>query len=40
MPLFEPPMATIGQRPKRYGESIYTYYRDSVGPGIVAELKG
>jgi hypothetical protein len=36
MPLFEPSAAPIGQRAKRYGEPIYTYYRDSERPGIVA----
>jgi hypothetical protein len=36
MPLFEPSTAAIGQRPKRYGESIYTYYRDSERSGMVA----
>ena len=36
MPLFEPSAASIGQRAKRYGEPIYTYYRDSERPGIVA----
>ena len=34
--LFEPSTAPIGQRAKRYGEPIYTYYRDSERPGIVA----
>ena len=36
MPLFEPSAPPIGQRAKRYGEPIYTYYRDSERPGIVA----
>ena len=36
MPLFEPSAAPIGPRPKRYGESIYAYYRDSERPGIAA----
>lgn len=36
MPLFEPSAAPSGQRPKRYGESIYVYYRDSERPGVVA----
>ena len=36
MSLFEPSAAPIGQRAKRYGEPIYTYYRDSERPGIVA----
>ena len=35
MPLFEPSTLPIGQRPKRYGEPIYTYYRDSERAGIV-----
>lgn len=36
MPLFEPPATAAGQRPKRYGESIYAYYRDSERAGVVA----
>jgi hypothetical protein len=36
MPLFEPSTTPAGQRPKRYGESIYAYYRDSERPGVVA----
>ena len=36
MPLFEPSTAPIGERPKRYGESNYAYYRDSERPGVVA----
>lgn len=34
MPLFEPSTLPIGQRPKRYGEPIYTYYRDSERAGV------
>lgn len=36
MPLFEPSAAPIGQRAKRHGEPIYSYYRDTERPGIVA----
>jgi hypothetical protein len=36
MPLFEPSTTPAGQRPKRYGESIYAYYRDSERPGVIA----
>jgi hypothetical protein len=36
MTLFEPSTAPIGQRPKRYGEPIYAYYRDSERPGVAA----
>jgi hypothetical protein len=36
MPLFESSPSPIGQRSKRYGEPIYTYYRDSERPGMVA----
>jgi hypothetical protein len=36
LPLFEPSTEPIGRRAKRYGESIYTYYRDSERPGIAA----
>lgn len=36
MPLFELSQAPIAERPKRYGESLYAYYRDSERPGIVA----
>jgi hypothetical protein len=36
MPLFEPSAVPIKQRAKRYGEPIYTYYRESGRPGIVA----
>lgn len=36
MPLFEPSTTRTGQRPKRYGEAIYPYYRDSERAGIVA----
>src|ERR1700733_2887021 len=36
MPLFEPSTTPAGQRPKRYGESIYAYYCDSERPGVVA----
>jgi hypothetical protein len=36
MPLFEPSITLIAQRAKRYGGPIYTYYRDSERPSIVA----
>lgn len=36
MPLFEPSAEPAGQRAKRYGESIYAYYRDSERLGIIA----
>jgi hypothetical protein len=36
MPLFEPSAAPIGQRPKRHGESIYSYYRESERPGVAS----
>ena len=36
MPLFERSAAPAGQRPKRYGEAIYAYYRDSERPGVAA----
>jgi len=36
MPLFEQSTAPAGNRPKRYGESIYAYYRDSERQGVAA----
>jgi hypothetical protein len=36
MPLFEPSTTPAGQRPKRYLEPIYAYYRDSERPGVAA----
>lgn len=36
MPLFEPSTAPTGQQPKRHGEPIYAYYRDSERAGVAA----
>lgn len=36
MPFFEPSTTQAGQRPRRYGEPIYAYYRDSERAGVVA----
>jgi hypothetical protein len=36
MPLFDPSTAPCGDRPKRYSESIYTYYRNSERASMIA----